>query len=354
MAIVRPKPKTFPLWFQNENINANYLDEYIRCLENLPVGTQTTDVSYIPVTAGSEKWIGGAMNADGVIYCAPHSSTTILKIDTNTDTVSEIGSFVGSEKYGGGVLANNGKIYFIPKSAAEVLVIDPSDDSTYTFGNGDFTAGSNFFIGGCLDKTGTVIYCAPFNGSAFLKIDTKTDTVTTFAFTGHFGNGSLAPNGDLYFPPATATRAVKVDTSTDTATLIGSTYVGSHKWYSSVVSKEGNVYGSATSQATMIKIDTTDDTTSTIVSNNVRWGGCMGMDGKLYWSPGTTNVTALDTTDDSVVEITVNTGGSNAGILLAPNGKLYTIPRSAPNVAVIGTEIPTDKNLSVSRFNNKL
>ena len=45
--------------------------------------------------AGNYKWMGGALAADGCIYCAPFGHDRILKIDPKTDTTSLVGKSFG-------------------------------------------------------------------------------------------------------------------------------------------------------------------------------------------------------------------------------------------------------------------
>jgi hypothetical protein len=354
MDIIKEDRKSFPLWFQDETKNANYTDEYFRCLKNLPIGSQTTSVGYISVSSDGNKWGGGVLAPNGYIYCAPWENTTILKINPVNDTQVGIGSFVGSLKYCGGVLASNGKIYFIPSSAAQVLVLDPSDDTTYTFGTGTFTSSGMAWLGGCLDKTGKYIYCAPWAGSKVLKINTETDTVTELGSYGggnKWGGGAMGSNGHLYFSPVDVTTVMKIDTDTDNISLIGSLSSAGNKWYSAVTSKEGNIYFLTLSAEPHLKLTLPGETFSNVTSTvSSSWGGTLGVDGLIYCRQETIN-----TTTDTSTSFSNPSAGTLIGLVTAGNGKVYGVPRLSSNIPVIGNSINNvNKNFTLSRFNNKL
>ena len=85
--------------------------------------------------AGANKWFGGVLAENGMIYGVPYTSSTVLKIDPTTNTASTFGSIVETAKYQGGVLAENGMIYCIPRDMTIVLKIDPTTDTISTFGS---------------------------------------------------------------------------------------------------------------------------------------------------------------------------------------------------------------------------
>jgi hypothetical protein len=73
--------------------------------------------------SGSNKWAGGVLAPNGMIYGIPRNSNTVLKIDPTDDSVSTFGSLSGGGKWFGGVLAPNGVIYGIPYNSTTVLKI---------------------------------------------------------------------------------------------------------------------------------------------------------------------------------------------------------------------------------------
>ena len=106
---------------------SDYID-YIVALN--AAGTEST--STFGSLSGSDKWIGGVLAPNGMIYGIPLNSTTVLKIDPTTDTVSTFGSLSGTAKWVGGVLAPSGMIYGIPYSSTTVLKIDPDIDTPFS------------------------------------------------------------------------------------------------------------------------------------------------------------------------------------------------------------------------------
>ena len=72
--------------------------------------------------AGSAKWRGGVLAADGNIYGIPFSATQVLRFDPRTQQATLVGAELpGGGKWRGGVLAADGSIYGIPSKATQVL-----------------------------------------------------------------------------------------------------------------------------------------------------------------------------------------------------------------------------------------
>lgn len=361
MAVLKDRRKTFPLWFQDGAINVNYISESIRCANNLNDVVDVLDIDTIATTStGSSKWWGAAAATNGFIYCAPLNANTILKIDVETGAVSEIGSFSGANKYAQAILAKNGKIYFVPCSAAEVLVVEPENaDNTYTFGLGQFPAGSFGHLGGALDKTGRYIYAAPFLSSVFIKIDTELDSVSTFGnFLGSnkWAGGSPGANGDLYFAPSNEDPAIKVDTDTDTPTTFGSFTTAANKFYGTGTDKNGDILFLTVSTQDYKKIEVQN---SDNVVNIPRLGmqasnGALGPDGNFYMGSYAGSVVHyIDSDSDTVTTLGAGTVGSMRGMTLGENGQMFTTPGSADYVVRVGGEISVDKDLVLSRIFNR-
>jgi hypothetical protein len=359
MAIIKEESKSFPLYFQDGTKNANYASEYGRSLKNLPIGNQTNTYNQITgISSDTEKWWGGVLASNGYIYCAPINSSTILKINPNNNTVTEIGSFTNAAyKYMGGVLAPNGKIYFIPCSAASVLVLDPSNDTTYTFGIGQFTAGTFFWGGGALNKEGTKIYCSPSLSIEILVIDVTNDSCSTFGnvtdVSYKYTSACLAPNGFIYCFPSYGEKILKINTDLNTFTQVGTVVAGGSKYYSSVLSSDGFIYSLPNQNTTnIIKFNPITDTFVDIATTAAYINGaCLGIDGRIYGA-GNGAVYIFDPLTNIIISIS-NSTSDNTGMNLALNGKMYTMPRSATSIAVIGDEVQFNKNFALSRFNNK-
>jgi streptogramin lyase len=81
-------------------------------------------------------WFGGALGCDGLIYCAPHNSTSVLVINPlsqSTHTLplpmSKDETGWGKGAYRGAVASPAGTIYCIPCQAGSILVISPPTGS---------------------------------------------------------------------------------------------------------------------------------------------------------------------------------------------------------------------------------
>lgn len=118
-------------------------------------GQQQTTAEVIklegPLLSGQDKWLGGALGADGVVYGVPGTARTVLRVDPRTSEVSTFGGpFDGKFKWLRGVSAA-GEIYCIPANAHSVLVITPGErPSAKTVGHG-LLEGDWLYHGGAAD-----------------------------------------------------------------------------------------------------------------------------------------------------------------------------------------------------------
>jgi hypothetical protein len=363
MAVIKEESKTFPLWFQGAK-NANYASEYGRCLKNLPITGQTDSVAYITgCPSGSDNYFGSVLGDNGIIYCPPSDATTILKINTNNDTVSTIGSFAGSGKYSDGVRAANGKIYFIPLNATNILVLDPATELTTTISG---LAGGAAFVGGSLDSTGTKIYLTPFNSTSIVVVDTTTDTISTpVGLTGlpvdpnggKYTRSQLALNGKIYCPPHHTTNILVIDPATDTYTTITGITFELAKYTSINLGLDGFLYCMPyLSTEGVLKINPTANTYSYIpVTSFLQYStrASIAQNGIIYATGVNGFMTSFNPATNTANYTSVTFTGIQWGNKLAPNGKIYSTPRSSTNLGVILTEQAIDKDLPLSIFNNK-
>lgn len=273
----------------------------------------------IAADATDNKYSGGVLAPNGKIYCIPNSATNVLIIDplTNTLDTTTISGLSGNFKWAGGVLAPNGKIYLPPHNASTVAIIDPSNDTidVVTITGVPGAATTN---GGCLAPNGK-IFCAPkFDGGTgiVLIIDTLTDTIDTTSITGLSG------------------AAFAVDSYN--GVILGS---------------DGNIYinirGLTGSPHTLIINPNTlvHDTTTLISDPDTRRSrGCIAQNGVIYTTgeiSARSYIQRIDTTVDPPVYITPtisHSGNSFNHNILAPNGKIYCIPRNIfASIGIIDT-----------------
>lgn len=73
------------------------------------------------------KWQGGVLANDGMIYGVPCDAPYVLRINPETAECSFVGGDLGTmeDKYQGGFLAHDGCIYCIPENAEHVMRIHP-------------------------------------------------------------------------------------------------------------------------------------------------------------------------------------------------------------------------------------
>jgi hypothetical protein len=142
----------------------------------------TTTATLPPALAvGSKryKWLGGAIGADGNIYCPACDASAVLVINTATDVCTTFG-FVGGakNKWQGGLLGRDGCVYCIPANGQHVLRIhtNPLQPNDATFGGaqpvqlvGNLPAHKDKWQGGSVGKDGC-LYFMPENGYRVLKV----------------------------------------------------------------------------------------------------------------------------------------------------------------------------------------
>lgn len=89
-----------------------------------------TAVALPAEVTGSDKYCG-CVAVGAKVYFVPCSATRVAVLDTRTRAAALVGSvYAGSTKWSGAAVGADGKVYCAPSSAATVLVVDPSTDTT--------------------------------------------------------------------------------------------------------------------------------------------------------------------------------------------------------------------------------
>ena len=117
------------------------------------------------------KWLGGAVGADGNIYCPACDTSPVLKINTKTDECKTYG-FCGTEKnkwQGGLFSSRDGCIYCIPANGKHILRIATTNGDEVVQLVGDLPEHKDKWQGGSEGKDGS-LYFVPENGYRVLKV----------------------------------------------------------------------------------------------------------------------------------------------------------------------------------------
>jgi hypothetical protein len=95
-------------------------------ISELPIHCHDQDQNF----KGTYKWLGGAVGADGHIYCPACDTSAILKINVDTGYCETFG-FAGTDrnKWQGGILGRDNCIYTIPANGLHVcrIATDPNN-----------------------------------------------------------------------------------------------------------------------------------------------------------------------------------------------------------------------------------
>lgn len=190
------------------------------------------------------------------------------------------------------------------------------------------------YNGGCMAPNG-IIYAPGHLNTNWLLVDTYTDTVST---TGSIGSAST--NGAFYSPTNRAVycatsdpRMYKLSIDNHSGSFVSLPSLGS-QYFPFLLSFDGNyAYTTGTfNTKTMVKYDILAESGSNmgIATTNDRNNGCLGPNGKQYWSPsgpsGTRNYIEFDPATNTYTSFGTPGGDTKAGMILAPDGFMYSLP----------------------------
>lgn len=226
-----------------------------------------------------------------------------------------------------------------------------NDPMTILGGNvvtGNYSAelsGISQLTGATLAQNGKV-YFGPGGTNIILAFSTTTFEFEQYAITPgptppNWQAGVLAPNGKIYFPPASGCGDIMVfDTNTGTNTTITGVGTG-NDFYGGCLSDNGYIYciGTANTQF-VLKINPIDDTYVLIAKpndpgdgyTNESWvGQTIAGNGKIYAAPGLSDFfIEFDPNTDSTTyfgsHTTSGTGEVFSDMVLGKDGLLYAFP----------------------------
>lgn len=190
------------------------------------------------------------------------------------------------------------------------------------------------YNGGAMAANG-VIYAPGHLNTDWLLVNTYTDAVST---TGSIGAAST--NGAFYSPINRAVycatsdpRMYKLPIDNHSGSFVSLPSLGS-QFFPFVLSYDGNyAYNTGTfNTKTMVKYDILAESGSNmgIATTNDRANGCLGPNGKIYWSPagpsGTRNYIEFDPSTNTYTSFGTPSGDTKTGMILAPDGFMYSLP----------------------------
>lgn len=266
----------------------------------------------------------------------------------STSTFGALGATAG--KYNGCVSDPSGRyIYGLPNAAGNICKIDTLTDTVSTFGSGISTG----YLGGVL--FGQYIYAIPYTAQRILKIDTTTDTYSfigpalSIAGSAKYHGSVLAPNGNIYGIPRDATQVIKVNPITDTYTYFGQVGTGTNKWMGGVLAGD-YIYCIPYDDRIILKICWIDDTVSAVDGllpnlGNKYIGGAIAVNGNIYACPyNANNVLKINPYTNTFSTFGTPGAGTTKYACIATssnNSYLYCCPSTSSTVLRIDTENDT-------------
>jgi hypothetical protein len=313
----------------------------------------TINTTAIPVPG---SYTGGVLAENGHIYCIPRDvSDGVFVINTHTNAIYTItipNIFTGSSpKWFGGVYAHNGKVYGIPYNSSAFLVIDTATDTISAIVSA-IAFSSAKWAGGVLAPNGR-IYCIPYNANFVSILDPISGTRTSISGAGvglaKWVGGVLASNGRIYCIPFNASSVMVIDTTTDTLSFIPTGISGSAKWSGGCLAANGKIYGMPFDASGVLVINPGLETIGPFISVplfTAKWSGAvLGQNGYIYGIPATiTTVMVLDPSINNWSAISIPPTAATAkfiGGVLSPSGGIYAIPNNYGSVLQITTGLPT-------------
>ena len=294
------------------------------------------------LSSETNKWYGGVLASNGNIYFIPYNSSSILILNPKRNlvyTTSAISS--NSSKWIGGVLAPNGNIYCCPDSQDSVLIIYPNFNSFDIRTITGLGSSSGKWSGAVLSPNGK-IYCIPRNNSSVLTINPSLNTVDTTTLVGlgsgtdKWWGGALAPNGKIYGTPHSSSSVLVLDPDSPIVSLTGTHTLATYDDSTRLLSGSGSSFQTELTIGDNVIITTSAGSTYTghieFISSQTSLKLALQLGVSLTVAGNITNLQRTKRADIETIQ-----GLSTAlwrGSVLAPNGKIYSMPSGSSRVLI--------------------
>ena len=323
------------------------IEQYVKIITTLNnnVGLEEVEIIEIPnMSLGWYKWVGAIYAEDDNIYAIPTGAKGILKINTKTGEYAIFGKVEEKNfKYTGGCLYKDGCIYGFPRRTNNLLKIDTRKQSVEEIPlDIQYDATKDHHYSGTLYKD--TAYLAPRQADHILAINLKDYSIKKI---GHIPEeyqycGAIRHYNDLiyFFPNNEVSRVMVLNPKTEEIEFIGGT--NSYLYGAGVIASNGCIYGfTAYSDGGILKINPKAKEVTTILQNEVEsgfFGTKMGINGKLYSIPGSSNrIYEFDPETEKVrlvyeLRDDNNTDAKCAGGMLDSNGNIWLVPAKGDKI----------------------
>ena len=285
--------------------------------------------------AGREKYLGGALGFDGMIYAIPGFARRVLRIDPSTGAVEYVGPDFSNAPFKwlrSVQCPRTGAIYGLPCHHDAVLKIVPSrvvgrdgargPPAVSLVGLGACGSGDWKFHGGVLSPDDGCFYCIPQFAERVLKIDPRTDACeligASFPGRNKWYGGLLGTDNRIYGVPQNASGVLRIDprNAANPCEVFGAFPEGGWKWHGGTVGPRGEIYGIPAHADSVLKIVPGDVPVLSEIGPKLRTGkhradgkykflgGVLGKDDCVYFIPSDSDrVVRVECATETVEEV---------------------------------------------------
>ena len=285
--------------------------------------------------AGREKYLGGALGFDGMIYAIPGFARRVLRIDPSTGAVEYVGPDFSNAPFKwlrSVQCPQTGAIYGLPCHHDAVLKIMPSRvvgqdgkagaPTVSLIGLGACGFGDWKFHGGVLSPDDGCFYCIPQFAERVLKIDPRTDACeligASFPGRNKWYGGLLGTDNRIYGVPQNASGVLRIDprNAANPCEVFGAFPEGGWKWHGGTVGPRGEIYGIPAHADSVLKIVPGDVPVLSEIGPKLRTGkhradgkykflgGVLGKDDCVYFIPSDSDrVVRVECATETVEEV---------------------------------------------------